>query len=78
MGGVDPPDRMGDVVRPETGGGDLVEQGPESVVVVPVDDGDVDGCRRQPQGGVEAPESGTDDDHLRPATLARCCWLTRG
>ena len=55
---------MGDVVGAQAGGGHLVEQGPEPVVVVPVDDGDVDGRRRQAGGGVEAAEAAADDDHV--------------
>ncbi len=34
---------MGDVVGSQAGGGHLVEERPEAVVVVPVDHGDVDG-----------------------------------
>ncbi len=41
---------------------DLVQQRLEEVVVVPVDQGDVDGRHRQRLGGEEAAEAAADDD----------------
>ncbi len=60
---ADGPDGMGDVVRGQGGGGYLVEQGPESVVVVAVDQGDVDGGRGQAGEDVEPAEPAADDHH---------------
>ena len=55
-------DRCGDLVRGEETGRDLVEHGPEEVVVVLVNDRDGDRRPCEPARGVEAAETSADDD----------------
>ena len=75
---VDGPDGVGDVVGAQAGGGHLVEEGPEPVVVVPVDDGDVDRSLGQAQGGVEPPEAAADDDDMGANGHGTRCTRRRG
>ncbi len=60
---------VGDVVGRQPGGGDLVEQGPEAVVVVPVDEGDVDRKGGQGPGGAQPAEACSHDDDVRSAPI---------
>ena len=61
----DPSDRHGDVARVESRRGDLVQQRLEQVVVAPIDQGQTQ--RRAPQRpcGVQAPETASEDHHVR-------------
>ena len=53
---------VGDVVGRQPGGGHLVEEGPEAVVVVAVDEGDVDREGGQGPGGAQPAEACSHDD----------------
>jgi hypothetical protein len=61
----DAPDRSGDVGRVQAGGGDLVEQRLEQVVVAPVEEGDPHRRPGELAGAVEPGEAAADDHHLR-------------
>jgi hypothetical protein len=63
----DGPDRPSDVGGRQGGGGDLVEQGLEQVVVAAVDQHDLGRRARQRLSRGEAAEAGPDDDHAGPA-----------
>src|SRR5439155_21348303 len=54
--------RAGDLLGLEAGGGDLVQERLEQVVVVAIHQHDVDGRLPQRPSGAQAAESGTDDD----------------
>ena len=56
-------DGRGDFARRETGGGHLIEQRLEGVMILPVDDGDVHGRAGQRLGCVQAAEARSDDHH---------------
>ena len=64
-GGEDAAEGAGDVGGGEGGGGDLVEEGLEEVVVAPVDEGDGEtGVIGEFLGAGEARESAADDENL--------------
>jgi hypothetical protein len=76
----DPPDRRGDVRGGELGGGDLIEEGLEEVVVLPVEERDADRRATERARGVETAETAAEDDdvgedgragHGRASTLSR-------
>ncbi len=58
-------DRSSDVSRRQGGGGHLIEQGHEQVVVAPVDEGDPDLGLAQGLGGGEPAEPAANDHHMR-------------
>ena len=67
---------MGDRLGLEAGGGDLVEEGDEGVVVVLIEDGDVDGRAAQAAGDAETGEAGADDDDARAVRLRFVLFFT--
>ena len=80
----DPPERGGDLAGREDGGGNLVEEGLEGVVVLAVHQRDLDRLIRQSLSGVESRETTPHDhhffrrlrahvlDHTRQIRHARC------
>jgi hypothetical protein len=65
----DMPDRPGNLRRRQRSGRDLIEQRLKAVVVLPIDQGHVDGRARQCLRRHEAAEARADDDDL--GTLLR-------
>ena len=64
-------DRHGDVGRRHGGGGDLVEQRLEQMMVLLIDEGDLHGRILQSARGRKPPETGADDDNFRELSPAR-------
>jgi hypothetical protein len=69
QGPDEPAHGLGDLAGVEQGGGNLVEQRSEEVVIVAVDEGHLDRQPTQPPGQRESGEPRPHDHHPRPVQL---------